>query len=66
MVLLRVRWVPWIDRLLDRTEKLLKDLGRSREAADLRAHVGREIDRAKKEEERLRRARAIKPMGDID
>jgi tetratricopeptide (TPR) repeat protein len=66
VVLLRVRWKPWVDRALADAEKLLRELGRAKEAKDLRARVEKELERSRKEEEKIERLRKKLPMGDID
>lgn len=66
VVVLRIRWEPWAETLLARAEALLKELGRAGEAVELRKTVTAELERARKEEERLRRARMDQPLGDLD
>jgi len=66
VVLLRVQWEPWIRRLLRENEKLLKELGRTKEASELRISAEDEMERARKERERLERSRVHEPLGDVD
>jgi Tfp pilus assembly protein PilF len=65
VVLLRIRWMPWIEAARDRLETLLRSLGRDKEAEEVRKHVVEELERAKKEEERRKVATREPPIGDV-